>query len=139
MAGVVKRLPLDEEWAKRAYCKGMNPDYWDLDTVMWPQGRLYCATECPVREQCLRDALQNDAVGVVRGGVLFDEAQIKHKTTECVFCHYPIVRPEEPGLKGVCWLCARYGDCARRCGRKVLRLVNMDSYHCAYCTDGKAD
>lgn len=143
-----KRAPVDESWGRRAFCKGKDPDLWDLDSetvvegrtvYVWHKGRRHCIIDCPVREECLRKALQaGDTNGVVRGGVAFDKLQYQRKRSLCLFCEHPIA-PEKVDLfglkqKNICWICRRYTSCLAGCGRMVKRKPYIDSYYCKYCS-----
>jgi WhiB family redox-sensing transcriptional regulator len=63
------RLDLDSEWMEDAACRGCDPEPW------FPQrgglagpAQAICAA-CPVREECLRYAIDNDIKAGVWGGV----------------------------------------------------------------------
>lgn len=139
-----KLLPVEEGWGKSAFCKGKDPDMWDLDTdrtykrrgvarPLYEKGRRHCIRNCTVRVQCLRKALaatDPPTIGVVRGGVYFDLDQYRKNRFECLLCRWPIATQEN----GICWICHRYAQCLR-CTRMVYRKPGMDSYYCKYCAD----
>lgn len=140
MAIAVKRIPLNDEWARGAYCKGKDPALWDLDSParVYRKGRRHCITDCVIREKCLRKALHEGAEGVVRGGILFDTDQHRKKKTRCLFCQYPVApikyNEDLHPVRDICWVCRRYAQCLKGCGRMVRRRPYIDSYYCNYCS-----
>lgn len=155
---VKKRAPVVEDWEGKSFCKGKNPDLWDLDTgdpeestyqvyqnrngrelPLYRKGQRHCVKDCTVRIQCLRRALTADepaTLGVVRGGVIFDLDQRNKKKSKCLLCGWYIASlvTDEHGKKlpGICWICHRYAKCLN-CTRMVLRRPGMDSSYCKYC------
>lgn len=144
MARVRKRRPVAPGWARDAWCKGEDPGKWDLDSApaYYKLGRSQCIRRCPVRVACLRTALQASdppTSGVVRGGVLFDDDQLRKKKSECVLCGFPIAPLvlNEDGSKAysLCWICTRFAPCLGECGRLVRRKPNVGSYFCKQCSN----
>jgi hypothetical protein len=142
-----KRPPIDDDWAKKAFCKYKNPLLWDLDNKdlnrygkpKWQTGRRYCIRDCVVREACLRKALQEgDTFSVVRGGVLFNEDQLRKRKSTCLLCDYPVAPltfdEDKNQVKAICWVCRRYTPCLTKCGRMVRRRPKVVSYYCKYCS-----
>lgn len=140
MALLRKRLPVDPAWAKGAVCKYDDPDKWDLDVKGWRKGRATCILDCPVREACLRKALQQDGgtIGVVRGGIEFNVEQQRKKRSTCPLCTYPVaaLKVDANGkmIPSLCWVCRRYAPCLNQCGRMVTRKPGLDAYYCPYCS-----
>lgn len=63
--------PIDRAWADDAACKGMAKDYgYDLffDETMENQAKQICA-QCPVRAECLFEAISNSEYVGVYGGM----------------------------------------------------------------------
>jgi hypothetical protein len=141
MGLVVKRLPIDQKWVKKAACVGESPDLWDLDTTEWYKGRRICIYDCPVREDCLRTALQAEGgtVGVVAGAQKFDVYQQRKKRSQCLLCGYYVatlrMSEDKKRLKSICWVCRRFAPCLNQCGRMVKREPGLDSYYCSYCAN----
>ncbi len=59
-------------WRWRAQCAGLDPERWCDRTRVSPWHRLHCAVLCPVQTDCAMDALETEADGVIRAGVLCD-------------------------------------------------------------------
>lgn len=70
-------------WGKYAKCKGQPAEWWYVETQTTSQGKLFTekAKEvcflCPVREQCLRYANENDESYGVWGGLTPQERGYK--------------------------------------------------------------
>jgi hypothetical protein len=139
MSQALKRQPVPESWGRLAFCKGKDPALWDLDSPqkVYAIGRKHCVVDCTVRESCLRKGLSTQAVGVVRGGVLFDEDQFRKKRTRCLFCQYPVApikyNEEQIPVRDICWVCRHYAPCLAGCGRMVKRKPYTNSYRCRHC------
>jgi hypothetical protein len=63
----------DAGWWYLAACVGHDPEWWSDDTPMLAKAVRICFS-CPVRRPCLVEALRNDDVGVIRGGMLIERA-----------------------------------------------------------------
>lgn len=158
--GILKRSPIDELWAEKAFCKYRDFDMWDLDATSavpvddleegeevpppppppWLKGRRHCIKDCTVREDCLRRALRDSdygTYGVVRGGIKFDDAQKRKKKTLCLICQLPVApiahNAEGEVVRGVCYVCKRYSPCLRNCGRMARRRPGVDRSYCTHC------
>lgn len=68
-------------WADTAKCATMNPDLFDIDHVRSGARQAADAADlcagCPTLHHCLRLALLDDTVGVVRGGVAFPNKPLR--------------------------------------------------------------
>ena len=75
-----------EPWHADAECAGADPELFFNDASRaWPLGRVAAAMSycdpCPVKAECLADALVHDDVYAIRGGLLPDQrAQLKRGT-----------------------------------------------------------
>lgn len=69
----------DETWAARALCAGQEPDALFVQGAAQRQVRTRCFA-CPVRLECLADALQSEANYGVWGGLTERErrAMLRH-------------------------------------------------------------
>ncbi|MFG3716077.1 WhiB family transcriptional regulator [Micromonospora sp. NPDC047730] len=56
-------------WWEQAECRGLDPS-WFESRLMWQKAVQRCIV-CPVRDQCLDDAIHFGDVGVVRGASWF--------------------------------------------------------------------
>jgi hypothetical protein len=54
------------EWWLHAACVGLEPSWWFESRAMWDVAVQRCII-CPVRRQCLDDAIRHGDVGVIRG------------------------------------------------------------------------
>lgn len=63
-----------EPWMEDAFCSQVDPDLWHPDDAegAWAAKRL-CKQHCPVIEQCLRHAFDNDETEGVWGGLTAGE------------------------------------------------------------------
>ncbi|WP_441448327.1 WhiB family transcriptional regulator [Brachybacterium tyrofermentans] len=61
-------LPNPEPWMADATCAQIDGDLWFPEVGANPQAaKRICLEQCPVREQCLAYALENDEQGVWGG------------------------------------------------------------------------
>lgn len=68
------------DWRNRAACVGHNPETWtgeiysnrDIDRAVIEEAKAICAT-CPVRKECLADALARKEAWTIRGGLTPEE------------------------------------------------------------------
>jgi hypothetical protein len=56
------------KWRDQAACTGMDEELFNVETGDLPMVQKVC-DRCPVRDECLKDALALESVGYVRGGV----------------------------------------------------------------------
>lgn len=103
---------LDAEWRERAACRGMDPNLFfpDRGTTFRQVARETCEA-CPVRTECLDDAVGNtERLGLWGGASPKQRRGLAIGTTqwlECTVCrkHFPRVRGVE-GVRLACsWAC----------------------------------
>lgn len=73
-AAITRRAPGDEHWYDRAACQGADSDLFDLSIAGDHDKRTalaYCQ-RCPVRAECLDDAIAHGDRLMIRGGQKFD-------------------------------------------------------------------
>lgn len=95
------------DWWSLAACVGHDPAWWSDDLACRGEAVRICAT-CPVREQCLSDALDHHDVGVIRGGMLLSSSSRGYRVTSllCSTCaENPVQNPAARSR----------GYCSRRC------------------------
>ena len=68
------------EWWDRAACSGKNPEWWDSDFFVQDKlmtldniAAIHTCLTCPVRWECLADAIDNRGEFTIRGGYLPSE------------------------------------------------------------------
>lgn len=64
-------VPGPGDWARRAACRGRNPDLWfrdEHDQTSYQEARAVCRA-CPVAQECLTWALDTDTWFGVFGGL----------------------------------------------------------------------
>jgi WhiB family transcriptional regulator, redox-sensing transcriptional regulator len=96
MTVTIESLPRHSEsllntWRDRAACQGEDPELFFLDDQLniW-QAKMVC-TRCPVRQNCLEDALnfkEKDQYGVFGGLDATERKNAKRRRTRvhCPFC-----------------------------------------------------
>lgn len=61
-------------WQERALCAGMDPGLWDVVPGKGNAAALAVCADCPVSEECARQAVETFASGVVMAGVAIPES-----------------------------------------------------------------
>lgn len=90
-------------WWHQAACVGRDPSWWS-DRSDTTQAVRVCL-ECPVRQQCLADAIAHRDDGVIRGGMWLTVTS-RHYSVTSLICGGCGVRP----------VSASRGNVARYCG-----------------------
>jgi Transcription factor WhiB len=90
-------------WWCRAACVGHDPEWWADDTNMLGEAVRICLS-CPVRRQCLAEALRNNDFGVIRGGMFFERIDRRSRAIPltCVECHVRPVQGKRRGTDRYC-------------------------------------
>ncbi len=90
-------------WWRLAACADRDPEWWADDRDMRSVAVGICLS-CPVREQCLADAIRTGAAGVVRGAMLFLNARggTTAVSLVCVVCGQRAVRVTTKGHARYC-------------------------------------
>jgi len=140
----IKKYPPPERgWHRRAACRDFDPAMWDLDgeKVDHPIAQEICNSACPVRRDCLLDALttlhQTDLgprsdVGVIRGGIRMREGWKSRSI--CLMCTLYVCNSDTPSI---CYSCRKYRPCGGGCGRGVWR--RSSAKYCETCEKEMAE
>ena len=102
---------LDARWWTRAACAGLDPDWWTEQTET--QCRVLAVRtclSCPVRGDCLTEAIVAGDVGVIRAGMLLIQKGNRQRMVSLV-CRQCGKLP----------VCARFGTRAGYCGVRCRR------------------
>ncbi|MES5383887.1 WhiB family transcriptional regulator [Mycolicibacterium conceptionense] len=75
---------MTDYWQARAACAQHRPSRWDTDQP--DPGALNICRTCPVKTQCLQDALDNDETHGVRGGLTPDQRTALKRAKQCGTC-----------------------------------------------------
>ena len=123
-----KRLVVEvSRWYENAACK--DKPWEDFDVQNHPmltvsRAMKHCIN-CPVRRDCVVDAINKKDNGVVRGGINIRDRMPRRV---CVRCDLPVA--EESGL---CTFCAMSRICAQ-CGKKfALKVIYDTTLRCSDC------
>lgn len=94
-------------WWQQAACAGRNPTWWSSDDrPMWQNAVRLCLS-CPVRDNCLDEAVRQRDNGVIRGGMLLVDTSRGYSMVPliCANCGLRPVRLTES--RGVPRYCGR--------------------------------
>jgi len=108
-----KRLRgINVEWWQRAGCAGRDPSWWTERGEHHVEAVRECLS-CPVRDECLAEAVAADDVGVIRAGFLFMEKRNRRRLMSlvCEECGVEPVRAMSGPMSRYCGI-----DCATRSG-----------------------
>lgn len=88
MTGFVHRPPVAaaeprKDWrAYRACTK--NPERWELISPRLNAGNraalAACRNTCPIREMCYKKAVEENTIGMIRGGEVFPTSRVRYAT-----------------------------------------------------------
>lgn len=85
------------DWLDTAACRAMDPRLFEITIPGWAEpAALAACAQCPVRDQCLDDAVATGASGMVRGGRILDYP-IEWAT--CERCGADFLRPLGRGVR----------------------------------------
>ena len=73
---------MTQSWRDRASCQHHEPSWWDDYDEHNDDAIRICFEICPVRDECLTDALTLKETSTIRGGLTADERQMKRKHDE---------------------------------------------------------
>lgn len=115
---------LDQNWRKRAACLGTASrlyDPWDVPDQMWdvPSDVSIICEQCPVRVECLVDALRHND-DCVRGGTTKrqrDALKRPRWRTKCPICGGTLTARIEGASHQVCVACGLSWRVPKRKGR----------------------
>ncbi|HET8681271.1 MAG TPA: WhiB family transcriptional regulator [Micromonosporaceae bacterium] len=127
-----------DDWRDQAACNGRDPALWDLDTRGTGRHAAQAICRgCPVRPECLADAVGHRATGVIRGGWPMPSDSLKWPklaaagrapgSRGCAGCGMP------PARRHLRWC---LDPCRPRCGTSDALLahhVAADARPCRRC------
>ncbi|MEU4645406.1 WhiB family transcriptional regulator [Micromonospora sp. NPDC023814] len=108
-----KRLGgVDAGWWERAACAGQDPSWWTERGEHRVEAVRACLS-CPVRDECLAEAVAADDVGVIRAGYLLMVKRSRRRLVALV-CEQCAVEPVRAMFGPMSRFCGT--ACATRCG-----------------------
>ncbi|WP_442877587.1 WhiB family transcriptional regulator [Dactylosporangium sp. AC04546] len=93
------------DWWAHAPCAGADPDWWSESRDGWNRAIRHCIV-CPVRRQCLEDAIASGDVGVIRGATWFACGRGREMTSLiCARCEARTVQFSRKTISRYCLPC----------------------------------
>ncbi|MEU5941604.1 WhiB family transcriptional regulator [Micromonospora sp. NPDC047548] len=98
-----------QSWWEQAECRGLDPSWWFESRLMWQQA-AHCCIVCPVRDQCIEDAIHSGDLGVVRGASWFTDSRHGRQILPliCEACGSRPVAFTQSTVSRHCPTCRRY-------------------------------
>ncbi|MGH3715664.1 MAG: WhiB family transcriptional regulator [Micromonosporaceae bacterium] len=96
-----------QDWWHLAACAGHDPEWWSADDHQNRTAAVRICASCPVRPECLADAVRRHDFGVVRGGALFGARGARVVSLVCARCDARPALTATAGSQPYCRVCRR--------------------------------